>query len=385
MTTSIHIKVNNEVLIWARNSLALSKHKAAESIGINSARLDKLENGEKSPTIVELRSMAKIYKRTIATLLLKEPPHEKPLPSDRRTINSANLGTFHAKTILAVRKARALANSLVDLRNETGTISPIFNYSARITDSPKEIAYKIRRDWNLDEYRNLEKDSEALEAYIEHIESLGIAVFQLSLNNDSVRGFSLTDESVPVVVIKRSKEYISAKIFTLFHELGHILLREGGICDFSFDKNSPSIEKWCNAFAAEILMPSDILLNLELVAKNISEHSNYNWKKNDLIEIGKVFHMGPLAILRRLLENGLTTSEFYESKHIAWNQPAFGISKENHGRNIPREIIKERGKNYVDLAFKAFDQNKIDLKDLSDYLGLRISLIPKTRQLLFAS
>jgi hypothetical protein len=38
----------------------------------------------------------------------------------------------------------------------------------------------------------------------------------------------------------------------------------------------------------------------------------------------------------------------------------------------------------VSLAFSAFDQNRIDLKDLSDFLGLKISYIPKTRQLLTA-
>jgi Zn-dependent peptidase ImmA (M78 family) len=384
MSASIHIHINSEVLLWARNSLALNKTKAAESIGINVARLDKLESGEKSPTMVELRAMAKAYKRTIATLLLKEPPAEKPLPVDRRTINSAQLGSFHPKTILAVRKARALANSLVDLKNETGVSIPVFKHIAQLNDSPRDIADRLRKEWKLDEFRTIEKDSDVLDAYIEHIESKGIAIFQLSLNNDSVRGFSLSDESIPVIVLKRSKEYPSAKIFTLFHELGHILLHEGGICDFSFAKGSPAIEKWCNAFAAEILMPTEALMSLDLATRNKSENSK-TWTKAELTEIGKVFHMGPLATLRRLLDNGLTTPEFYESKHIIWNQPTFGISKEHKGRNMPKEIISERGKNYITLAFKAFDQNKIDLKDLSDYLGLKISSIPKARQILFAS
>jgi len=34
------------------------------------------------------------------------------------------------------------------------------------------------------------------------------------------------------------------------------------------------------------------------------------------------------------------------------------------------------------MAFSAFDQNHIDLKDLSDFLGVRLPYIPKTRQLL---
>jgi Zn-dependent peptidase ImmA (M78 family)/transcriptional regulator with XRE-family HTH domain len=384
MSSVIHIKTNHEVLKWARNSIALSKQKATDDTGISLSRLEKLEAGIKFPTMAELKAMSKTYKRTIATLLLQKPPAEKPLPKDRRIVNSASLDVFHPKTILAVRKARALVNALIELKIETGSPVPQFSNGATLKDSSKEVASALRKAWQMDEYRKIEKTSDALEAYIEHIESLGFAVFQLSLTNDSVRGFSLTDEPVPVIVIKRGKEQASAKIFTLFHELGHILLHEGGICDFSFDPASPSIEKWCNAFAAEMLMPSEVLLNLELVDNYVSRNDKI-WTKKDLVEIGNYFHMGPLAILRRLLDHDLTTPDYYKAKHEIWNKPSFGIAKENKGRNMPREMIMERGKNYVNLAFKAFDQNRIDLKDLSDYLGLRISSIPKTRQLLNAS
>jgi len=89
MAEVIHIKTNPEVLKWARDSLVLSKHKAAESIRISISRLDQLENGEKFPSMEELKSMAKTYNRTVATLLLQKPPKEKPLPKDRRTHDSA--------------------------------------------------------------------------------------------------------------------------------------------------------------------------------------------------------------------------------------------------------------------------------------------------------
>ena len=106
------------------------------------------------------------------------------------------------------------------------------------------------------------------------------------------------------------------------------------------------------------------------------------WAKKDLVELAIYFHVGPLAILRSLLENNLTTYAYYNDKHLAWNKPQFGRSKNPEGRNIPKEVIKEKGKGYISLAFKAFDQNRIDLKDLSDFLGIKLSYISKTRQLL---
>jgi len=60
------------------------------------------------------------------------------------------------------------------------------------------------------------------------------------------------------------------------------------------------------------------------------DHQRQNrksWAKNDLVELANYFHVGPLAILRKLLDNGLTTKSFYIEKHQAWNKPTFGRAK----------------------------------------------------------
>src|SRR5690606_26306550 len=106
--------------------------------------------------------------------------------------------------------------------------------------------------------------NDALEAYIEKVESLGVVVSQLSLTQDNLRGFAIVDDIVPIIGIKRGSEQAHSKTFTLFHELGHILLNEGGLCDLS-PNTTQELEKWCNAFSAEILMPSAELLGMELV------------------------------------------------------------------------------------------------------------------------
>src|SRR6188474_83583 len=109
MAETMYIKLNPQILVWARETLALTRNQAAEKTGISLKRLSQLEQGDRQPTIEELRLLSKEYKRTIATLLLSEPPKEKPLPKDRRTVDSRSIDNFHFKTIIAVRKARALA------------------------------------------------------------------------------------------------------------------------------------------------------------------------------------------------------------------------------------------------------------------------------------
>jgi Zn-dependent peptidase ImmA (M78 family) len=382
MNDNIHINVSHDVLIWARESLAMNRTQASESTVISPKRLNQLESGEKQPTLEELKAFSKTYKRTIATLLLNKPPKEKPLPTDRRTIDSKELGHFHEKTIMSVRKARALAQSFFELREEMGIPFPSFNLSASIQDNPQEVAVRIREKLQLDEIREIENIRFALEACIEKIESIGVAVFQLSLTQDNVRGFAIVDDIIPIIGIKRGGEPPHSKTFTLFHELGHVLLNEGAISDLSLNPQW-ELEKWCNAFAAEMLIPTAELLKKDLV-REYQRRGQKSWVKKDLVELANQFHVGPLAMLRSLLENGLTTKAFYKEKHDKWNKPQFGKAKNPEGRNLAREAVQEKGKTYIGLAFKAFDQNRINIKDLSDFLGVKLSYIPKTRQLLNA-
>ena len=381
MGTEIQLKTNHEVLVWARESIALSRNEAAKRLNMTNGRLEQLESGNRTPVLTELKQLSKVYKRTIATLLLQNPPKEKSLPKDRRTVNSEQLNVFHEKTILAVRKARALARSLEELKEESGIVTRRFDIKATLNDSPEKLAIELNKQWNIEGLQQLGNANVVLEAFIELIESLGIAVFQQPLTQDGLRGFSLMDEKIPVIVIKRGSEATTAKIFTLFHELGHVILHDVGICDINFDPNAQKIEKWCNSFAGEVLVPANQLFEMEIVQQYIYSNEK-SWARKDVFELVNHFHVGPLAILRRLLENDLITKGFYRENHEKWNRPSFGRSKHPEGRNVPKEKLKERGRMFVNLAFDLYDQNKMNLKDLSDYLEVKLSKIPQTRQLL---
>lgn len=372
------LKINPSVLLWARESLGLNKTAAAERLEVSLAQLAAWESGELQPTTTELRAMAKAYKQSLATLLLYEPPAELPLPTDFRTLNSDEVGGFSEKTIQTVRKARALAVSWVELRQEFGLPLGKLPLQASLADEPRQMAANIHELLSIRQLQNQGTDTSALEWCIERLEWWGIAVFQMSLSDDNIRGFCMTDGAVPTIVIKRS-EPASGKLFTLFHELGHLLLRQPGICDLASNNQRP-IEKWCNAFAAAVLVPQADLLRHPLVQmqhKTLQLH----WRKVDLEKIGAHFHVSKLVILRALLEAGRTSQAFYQAKHDAWNKPPFARGKAT-GRNIAKETVQEKGKTYVQLAFKAFDQNRINLKDLSDFLGVKLKYLTKTREYL---
>jgi len=377
------INTNPRVLKSVRESLQMDLDKASKLSKIPINKIKEFEESDTiKPSLEELKSLAKAYNKPLAALLLYKPVEEKPLPKDRRTVNSEQIGIFDLETIKIIERARALLDSLLRLKKELGIKIVKFSDKATLNDDPIRIANEFRKKWKLDELKNLQNTDAALEGFIEKVEELGVVIFQLPLTKDNLRGFSIIDEEIPIIVLKRGGEPTTAKIFTLFHEVGHLLLNESGICDISF-VSQQRIEKWCNAFASEILVPKSQLLQNSIVKKYVSEDKK-EWASKDLIEIGNEFFVGRLVILKKLYDLGLTTKPYYQEKLNSWNKPSFGKAKEPKGRNIPQEIVKERGKTFISLVFNAYDQNKINIKELLDYLGAKLVYIPKIREHLFA-
>ncbi|MDQ3009929.1 MAG: ImmA/IrrE family metallo-endopeptidase [Acidobacteriota bacterium] len=69
------------------------------------------------------------------------------------------------------------------------------------------------------------------------------------------------DAEFPIIYINNSTSN-TRQTFSLFHEFGHLLLHGNGISKFDtgyiddLPQNEKRIEKLCNAFASELLMPS---------------------------------------------------------------------------------------------------------------------------------
>ena len=85
---------------------------------------------------------------------------------------------------------------------------------------------------------------------------------------EEARGFSLTDNKIPTVVLNL-RDSINGRMFSLFHEYAHLLLDKSGICDMEeqdyLQQEDKTIERFCNHFAGAILVPKDILLAHDLV------------------------------------------------------------------------------------------------------------------------
>lgn len=377
MSKAFNVSVKPSVLLWARLSSGLSIKDAAIKIRESEDTIIKWEGGLKKLTYAHIEKLASTYKRPLAAFLLPEPPQEPPLPKDYRTDLSIRHKPLTSNTVLAIRKARRLQISAVELNKEIDYPLRPIPIRTSLTEQPGSVAKKIREaivpsDFNASAFNN---SDEAFEGWKKILEDNGIIVFQISIQQREIKAFSLIEGGLPAIVVNKSDE-ANSKIFSLFHELSHILLNESGICDMLEDEHSPEIEKFCNHFAGAFLVPAEKLLGHALVKQNKSAV----WENRALNSIANDFRVSKEVILRRLLIYGKTSNDFYKKwrdKYIKEFR-RFGRGK----RNTVKERIQERGRKYISMVFTAYNQDKIGTLDTADYLGVKIDQIPKVREMI---
>ncbi len=156
-----------------------------------------------------------------------------------------------------------------------------------------------------------------------------------AISFNECRGYAIYDEYAPLVFINAKDTSENGKIFTLLHELAHILLKHSGVSSYDFELEE---EYRCNNIAGEILMPTDSFKS--------------QWKKQDSIQrnIEKLknnFEMASsLALATKALLLKLTDNEKYQDfKNAKLEQ--FLKNKDSKGGNYYSNIIASNSKNFA--------------------------------------
>lgn len=383
------IPVNPTVLVWARESIGRTVEEVASRLKESEDNVMEWEAGNKQPTIGQLRTLAVFYKRPLAALLLPAPPGEISLPHDFRTLPRGNEIPLSPRTRLVMRQARRLQSIATELKGRYDSDLATRIGTAKLSDDPEIVASRVRAvlGISLQEQVSRKKDTEAMEMWKKSIENLEILVFQMSMPIDEVRAFSFTDGGLPAIVIN-TKDALRARIFSMLHELGHILLNEGGICDTittngdESPNKSRSIEYFCNFFAGAILIPQESLLSHHSVE---GKTSSYEWPDRTLGAIANNFKVSKEVVLRRLLIAGLTNREFYQRKHHEWLlREKTKVTTKRVKRDIPRESIQRNGMPLTTMVLDSYRKERITASDVVDYLGIRVKHIPGIERLLEA-
>lgn len=235
---------------------------------------------------------------------------------------------------------------------------------AKKYENENEIIEVIKKLTNFDKLP--QNPSEALKMIIDNLEMENCLIFVASNINrqtsksikvEDCRGYCLYDKYAPVIFLN-NKDSNRAKIFTLLHELAHILYGENAITA-QYNQHL-KLEKFCNNIAGEIIIPKKDILRLWDKNKSIRDNA-------EIIE--KEYLASKEAIATKARNLKLISQKEYK-KYIEYlrNMP----TKKPYGRNETfKKIIKENSRNFTEAIITQTLNNKLDFKSAMEYLGIK--------------
>ena len=369
MMKSITIEINSEVLKWLRESSGWKIEEVSKRLGTSPEAISEFEAGKKSPTLTQLRVLSELYKRSLASFFLSKPKEETPLPKDYRFLpNRANI--FDRKTILAIRRSRSLQSIGKELSLNIRYETVIKTKKAALIDNPELIAAEYRELFDLSfEKQRKFKDAYKLFGYLRDVlEDLNVLVFQFSMPIEDARGFALADD-IPSIVVINSKDSIEARLFTLMHEFGHILLGET-VIDIPDESqaNRDSIERWCNAFSASFLLPKESIIEL------FKEYLVILTETETLNSLSRKYKVSKAVLLVKMLELDYISRQEFENvlaRYVPMETKKIEVKKKDINLTSDQRCLSKMGNKFVSLVANNFDKNFITYSDALNYLSIK--------------
>jgi Zn-dependent peptidase ImmA (M78 family) len=357
------IPVNPAIVAWARKRAGLTLAEATEKF----SRIEAWEAGNAFPTYPQLEQLADEFRVPVAVFFFPEPPNVPPIRESFRTLPDTEFEQIPRRVGYLLRKAKAFQLNLAELsqgRNPSPRlITRDLVFSARMTVETMAARVREYLGVSLDQQAVWRTDDDALKAWRKILLDAGIFVFKDAFREDGYSGFSLYDDEFPIIYVNNSSA-ATRQIFTLFHELGHLLFHTSGIDTLDeryvdgLPANQKRIEVLCNRFAAQFLVPEAAFAAAfreqpasEATAEALAAH----------------FHVSREFIYRRFLDRGLIEQADYTraaSRWAAQRQPG-------GGGNPYWSKLTHLGRDYVALAFNQYYQNRIDDVQLSEYLDTK--------------
>jgi transcriptional regulator with XRE-family HTH domain len=230
MAKSAEALINHEMLTWARKTAGLDVDQASRKAGVPVERLASWESGDSRPTINQLRNLAQAYKRPLAVFYLPKPPRDFQPLRDYRRLTPTPHEPESPGLKLEVRRAWARREIALDLYKDLDEDPPQFLIRASKRDDPENLARRIRDCLGITKeiQASFGGEHKAFNWWRNSLEAKGILAFQATeVPVSEMRGFSLADRPLPVIVTN-IKDSPLARIFSMLHELAHVLISEGG-------------------------------------------------------------------------------------------------------------------------------------------------------------
>lgn len=382
MAHSAEAPVNAAVLAWARRTAGVPEAHAAKKAGVKVERLREWESGASLPSIAQLRALADLYKRPLAVFFFDSVPKDFSVMKYFRRLPDSPETRLSPQLAAQTRAALIRRDIVMQLNAAMGDDVPRFSLKVDAGETAAATASRIREalDISIEAQFSWRDERVAYKTWRAAVESVGVLVFQVTkVRVEEMRGLSAFQRPLPVILINGS-DSIRGRMFSLFHELGHLLREEVHICDWRDESTwaGENNEVWCNAFAANLLVPADELRR-EFVRSGSGRATEPDW--NETRRVADRFKVSQEVILRRLLTlNTLTEAAYTRArKHLLdLDRPVKRRAK--GGPSPDLRTVWTLGRPFVRSVLGALHQQRITLSSASDYLDVKVRWLPQIRE-----
>jgi len=377
--------VNPAILRWARQRAGLSEGELASHFErVSPSKIREWESGKSSPSISQAESLASKLGIPFLLLFKSEPPSlDVPIPDLRTVAGKRASGlspNFFDVIIDCLIRQRWYRQQMLD----EGRASLTFSGRFRVRDGYKLVARDISQTLGLKPELRIQIKS--WELYLTKVaelaENAGIMVIRNGqvkhasrrpLDPDEFRGFALCDPIAPVVFIN-TKDVLPARIFTLLHELAHIWIGEAGISnpDPRLQRSDlpNEIERFCNAVAAEVLMPE--------------EEFGRAWDRkvpvsDNILRVSRLFKVSKIAALIRAREaehiSFQLASHLIDDEYRAYSKASkLSLDDEERegGPTFWNMFAPRSSRIFLSEVVKKLHQRRVSYLEAASLLGVRL-------------
>ena len=286
------------------------------------------------PTLKQLEEFARKTYTPFGHLFLVEPPDERvPIP-DMRTLGDVRIERPSANLLDAIylcqNRQEWYRSYLAD--NDAAALDIVG--SAAMDEDPFEVADRLRQLLRLDEEPSLEHSNlqRSRRILIDRIEDLGVLVMvsgvvgsntRRALDHQEFRGFALVDAMAPLIFVNGA-DILGAQIFTMVHELSHVLLGKSALSDSSSVMYAEKREeRWCNGVTAEVLVPAYSLKRLY----------QGDASPEELERLAHYYSVSTLMVLNRLYDAGLLEWDDFQEKYKHERERIMAVLKDKSSQS----------------------------------------------------
>ena len=365
------VAVTSKMLHWAIERDSANY----EELAVRFPKLAEWDGGDVKPTLKQLEKFAKALHVPIGYLLMSEPPKEQlPIP-DFRTFDGKEITRPSPNLLDMIYSCQERQSWFKEFAQITRQVPHEFVGSVTLQMPVDEAANRIRETigFDLNAHQECRTWEEALRMFVAHADTAGVLVMtsgivhsntSRKLDPSEFRGFALADPLAPLVFINGA-DTKSGQMFTLAHELAHLWLNMTGLSNAGLaPRNGYRREEvWCNAVAAELLVP---LASLRL---SLTEGEDV---ADAMRRLSRQFKVSTLVILRRLLDaNWYDRNAFDQAWAMEMGRLRELASRKGNGGNFYRSTVSRASRRFTQAIITSTLEGQTLYRDAFRMLGVK--------------